>query len=223
MIDSTPYHSGHVTTRKRISDMQIAAATAPTTTAPTTPTTSPVAAASHGDRNPWGFPRLDSGVARQALDAFEAAERTVNHLIDRSIAVRVQLDRDLRAGTYASDTVRAVELLTRARDYAIGTLEQRHFTRDLQMKLHAWTQANPEDARIRVVSADISQVERAVQDLLDDDEGNVREEIANMREQPGRRSYQAVRDSLDGSIAALYESREMSGSAHVLRAAGNLG
>ena len=202
--------------------MQIAAAIAPTTTTPTTSTTSPVAAASHGDRNPWGFPALDSATAQQGLDAFSAAERSVNHLIDRSIAVRVLLDRDLKAGVFSPDAVKAVDLLTRARDYAIGTLDQRDFTRDLQVKLHDWTKANPKDERIRVVHTDIYEIEHAVTDLLDDDEGNVREEIAAMRERPSRRSYQAVRDSLDGSISALYESRDVYGSKHVLRAAGEL-
>lgn len=205
--------------------MQIAAATAPLTTTTTSPT-GPVAAAGHdrptSDRNPWGFPRLDSAVAQRAVEGFEAAERSVNHLIDRSIAVRVQLDHDLKAGVFSPDTVKAVELLTRARDYAYDTLEERQLPSELQTTLHDWIRANPKDDRIGVVFNDIYDLEHAVQDLLDDDEGNVREEIAAMRAHPSRRSFQSVRDSLDGSIAALYEARDVSSSMHVLRAAGEL-
>jgi hypothetical protein len=202
--------------------MQIAAAIAPTTT-PHTSTTGPMAAATHSsDRNPWGFPRLDSAIAQRAVEGFQAAERSVNHLIDRSIAVRVQLDHDLKAGVFSPDTVKAVELLTRARDYAYDTLEERLLPNDLQVALHDWIRANPKDDRIGVVFNDIYDLEHAVQDLLDDDEGNVREEIAAMRERPSRRTFQSVRDSLDGSISALYDARDVSTSTHVLRAAGEL-
>lgn len=202
--------------------MQIAAATAPSTTTTTSPTAGPVAAAVPAERNPWGFPELDRRVAQQALDGLEAAVRVANRLIDRSIAVRVQLDRDLGAGTWSPDTVKAVELLARARDYARDTLDRRHLPRELQRSVHAWIRDNAGDQRIRVVSTDISRIDRAVTDLLDDDEGNVRDEIVTMRQAPGRRAWQAVRDALDGGIAALYDARDIGASQHVLRAAGGL-
>jgi hypothetical protein len=203
--------------------MQLAAATTPITT-PHTSATQPVAAATStsSDRNPWGFPRLDGAVAQHALDGLRSAKRTVNHLIDRGIAVRVQLDHDLKAGVFSPDTVTAVELLTRARDYAIDTLQERDLPSTLQSQLRDWVRANPKDQRIGVVLEDISDLEHAVQDLLDDDEGNVRDEIAALRANPSRRTFQSVRDSLDGSIAALYDARDVSGATHVLRAAGEL-
>jgi hypothetical protein len=219
------YHSRHTTSKETDFPMHVSTVAPGQTTAltATAPPTAPAGrAATAADRNPWGFPRLDSHVAQQALDGYLAAERIVNHLIDRSIAVRVQLDHDLKAGVFTPDTVRAVELLTRARDYAYDTIEERHLTQDVQVALHDWIRANPKDDRIGVVFDDSYEIEHAVQDLLDDDEGNVRDEIAAMREHPSRRTFQSVRDSLDGSISALYESRDISGSTHVLRAAGNL-
>lgn len=189
------------------------------------PRQAPVAASSAAaadDRNPWGFPRLDARIAQQALDGLEAGARIVNRLIDRSIGVRTMLDRDLKRGVFSTDTVRAVSLLTRARDYALGTLDQRHLSNAIQIPVIDWIRANQDDDRIRAVGHDMFRLERAVTDLLDDDEGNVREEIAAMRTDPSRRVWQSIRDGVDGSIATLYEARDIGSSQHILRAAGGL-
>jgi hypothetical protein len=201
--------------------MQIAAAIAPTTSAPTTPTTGPVAAASHSDRNPWGFPALDAGVARRAVAGLEATSVAINRLIDRSIAVRTMLDRDLKSGRYTPDTVRSVLLLTRARDYARGTIETRHLAADVRQPVIKWIR-DGSDTRIDMVATTMYDAISAVTNLLDDDEGNVREEIAEMRAAPSRRVWQSIRDGVDGAIASLYAARDISGATHVLRAAGEL-
>lgn len=178
--------------------------------------------ASAADRNPWGFPPLDATVARAAIDGLKAGVTIVNRLIDRSIAVRTMLDRDIKAGSFGSDTVRAVQLLTRARDHALGTLNDRHLSDAVLDPIHAWAKAG-KDERVRVVGNEAYAIQSAVLNLLDDDEGNVRDSIASMRTNPGRSSWQAVRDSVDGAIASLYGSRDVYSSLHVLRAAGNLG
>jgi len=171
--------------------------------------------------NPWGFPRLDPTVARAALDGFSAVEKVVDRLIDRSIAVRVQLDADLKSGRFKGDTVRAVDLLTRARDYAIGTVEQKHLPASLQDALDGWRRANKHDERLSVVHRVLYDIEHTMMDVLDDDEGNVREAIASMTSEPGIGSWRAVRGSLDGAISSLYELRgTLHGPQHVIRAAG---
>ena len=171
--------------------------------------------------NPWRFPALDPTVARRALDGLDAGVEIANRLIDRSFAVRQLLDRDLKAGAFASDTVRAVQLLTRARDYAIGTLDDTHLSAAVLDPIHAWAKAGGDD-RVRVVGTEAFNIASAVRNLLDDEEGNVRETIAAMRTAPSRQVWQSIRDGVDGSIAALYGARDVSSARHVLRAAGGL-
>jgi hypothetical protein len=172
--------------------------------------------------NPWRFPNLDPTVAQRALDGLAAGVNTVDRHIDRSIGVRVMLDRDLKAGTFGSDTVKAVQLLTRARDYAIDTLDQRHLGDAVVEPVHAWIRTS-RDERVRVVGDQIFGIQSAVRNLLDDEEGNVRETLAEMRSNPSRRIWQSIRDGVDGALAALYGSRDVYSARHVLRAAGGLG
>ncbi len=179
------------------------------------------AAAPTSPKNPWGFPALDPVVAQRAVDGMQAGVKIVNHLIDRSIVVRAMLDRDLTAGSFGQDTLRAVQLLTRARDHAMGTLDDTHLSRAVLDPIHAWAREG-RDERVRVVGTEAFAIRSAVVNLLDDEEGNVRDSIASMRTNPGRRSWQAVRDSVDGAIGSLYGAREISSSLHVLRAAGGL-
>ncbi len=171
--------------------------------------------------NPWRFPALDAAVARRALDGLDAGVVIANRLIDRSFAVRQLLDRDLKSGAFGSDTVRAVQLLTRARDHAIGTLDDRHLSDAVFDPIHAWAKAS-RDERVRVVGTEAFAMSSAVRNLLDDEEGNVRETIAAMRTSPTRWVWQSIRDGVDGSIAALYGARDVSSSRHVLRAAGGI-
>lgn len=174
------------------------------------------------DRNPWGFPKLDHRVAQRALDGVNEGVRILNRLIDRGIVVRTMLDRDLKDHVLSSDTVHAVELLTRARDYALETLDQKHLSTDVQAPVIEWIRANRTDDRIRAVSNDMFELQRAVTDLMDDDEGNVREEIAAMRTDPTQRLWKRIRQGVDGSIANLYDARDVSSAQHILGAAGGL-
>ena len=194
--------------------MQIAAtplAAAPLATAP----------AATKPNNPWGFPDLDPKLALPAIDGLKAGVKIVNHLIDRIIVVRTMLDRDIKAGAFGQDTVRAVHLLTRARDHAMGTLDDTHLSQAVLEPIHDWARAGKDD-RVRVVGNEAHAIQSAVYNLLDDDEGNVDELLASMRTNADKRTWQSVRDSVDGAIATLYGSREISSSLHVLRAAAGL-
>ena len=171
--------------------------------------------------NPWKLPPLDPAVAQRALDGLAAGVTAVNRLIDRSIAVRVLLDRDLATGTFAPDTVRAVHLLTRARDYASRELRERHLSQDVLDPIDRWARTSG-DMRVRVVGDQAYALRRAVYDLLDDDEGNVDELIASMRTTATRSTWQSVRDAVDGSIGELYGARDVGSARHVLRVAGGL-
>lgn len=187
----------------------------------TTPRAAAPAVAPPTNGNPWGFPKLDRQVARATLRGFDGAETFLNRLIDRGIDVRVMLDRDLKAGTFPSDTVRAVELLTRARDYGIAQLDQKHLPRKLVTRLHDWAYANKSDGRLGVVPETIYRIEHATADFLDDDEGNVRDSIRSMRTNPGPSSWKAVRSSLDHAIAETYGVRDsLHSPRHVVYAAG---
>ena len=137
-------------------------------------------------------------------------------------AGREQLDRDLKAGTFSPDTVKAVELLARARDYALDTLDERHLSRGVTEPVYAWMRANAKDDRLRFVGQAISDIQSAVRNLVDDEEGNVRDSIRSLRTNPGRASFQAVRDALDGSIGMLYGARDVYDARTVLRAAGDI-
>ncbi len=131
------------------------------------------------------------------------------------------LDRDLTSGRFGSDTVRAVQLLTRARDYALGTLNERHLSDAVVEPVFAWIRGS-RDERLRHVSDEIHAIQSAVTNLLDDEEGNVRETIAAMRTEPGRPIWQSIRDGVDGALANLYGARDTYSSRHVLRAAGGI-
>ncbi|MCW2920441.1 MAG: hypothetical protein JWL76_315 [Thermoleophilia bacterium] len=190
--------------------MQLAATTTALATPPPTKPT-----------NPWGFPDLDPNLARPVIDGLQVGVTIVNRLIDRSFAVRQLLDRDLKATAFGQDTVRAVELLTRARDYAIGTLDDTHLSHARLEPIHDWAR-NSRDDRVRVVGEQAFAIQSAVRNLLDDEEGNVRETIAEMRSSPDARVWQSIRDGVDGAIANLYGSRDVYDALHVLRAAAGL-
>ena len=186
--------------------------------------TTPVARTAHAatDRNPWGFPAIDPVVARRAVDGLEAGARIVDRLIDRSIAVRVQLDRDIKAGVFSPDTARAVELLARARTYAHDTIRSRHLSYEVTEPIHDWVQAHATDTRLPFVGNAIEDIKSAIANLVDDEEGNVRETIAAMRTEPNHWIWESIRESVDMGLARLYGAREVSGELDVLRAAGEL-
>lgn len=171
--------------------------------------------------NPWRFPALDSGVAQRAVDGLDAGVAIVNRLIDRAIVVRTMLDRDLKSSSFAADTVRAVELLARAREYAEDTLRDTHLSDNVLEPIHAWIRTS-RDERIRVVSDSAHAIQSAVTNLIDDEEGNVADLIASMRTDATRGTWKAMRETVDFSLESLYGSRDTSGAEHVLRAAGNL-
>ncbi len=178
-------------------------------------------AAAPANSNPWNFPPLSRDVAQRAADGFGATRTAIDRLLDRSRDALGILDRDLRSGTYGADAIRAVQLLTRARDYALETITTRHLSREVMEPIIDWIRSSG-DERTRVVSHQAFDMRNAVENLLDDDEGNVRDELHEMYNNPSERSWRTVRRSLDFSIESLYGARDASTALHVLRAAGGL-
>jgi hypothetical protein len=151
---------------------------------------------------------LDPTVATRAVGALKYVEQVHSRMIDRSIAVRVMLDRDLQAKRFSPDTLHAVDLLVRARKYGLEGVDS-HLTHEVTEPVMDWARRADHPGTETVTTA-LWDARRAVEDLLDDDEGNIRDSIETMRTEPGANSWQAVRDALDWSLGTLYEARRES-------------